>query len=182
MASRLDLASPFGNIVSVSGLNTTSFDPSVGFSWFYDEVFFWTQRPGGPGGNDLWTARFTGLLGNGIAGAGSTQQLRFSDPSSPGLVYLAASSLGSSPGIPIDTRVLPLNPDVLLRLTIGGLPPILTGFVGALDRDGVAAGQVNFAGFPQFNGLQFSTAFVVLDPPSPSGIKTISNPHVLKVQ
>jgi hypothetical protein len=182
MASRLDTSSPFGSPVLVTALNTTFTDFTPGFAWFHDEIFFATQRPGGPGSNDLFTARFTGLLGVGIAGPGSTQSLRFSDPSSPARVYVAASSLGSSPGIPIDTRVLPLNFDLLLQLSIGGIAPILTGYVGALDQDGISAGQFSFAGFPQLVGLRFFNAFVVLDPAATSGIRTISNAHEVRVQ
>jgi hypothetical protein len=80
------------------------------------------------------------------------------------------------PGSRSHTRVLPLNPDVLLRLSIGGLPPILTGYV-VLDQNGIASGRIAFAGFPQFVGLKFFTAFVALDPRATSGIKTISNAH-----
>jgi hypothetical protein len=182
MASRLDLASPFGNVTSITALNTTVPDFTPGFALYHDELFFCSQRPGGLGVNDLWTARFTGLLGVGVASAGSPQNLRFSDPSSPARVYVAASSRGNSPGIPIDTRTLPLNFDLLLQLTVGGLPPILTGYVGALDQDGIASGSINFAGFAQLVGLRFFNAFLVLDPAAPSGIKTISNAHEVLVQ
>jgi hypothetical protein len=182
MASRLDLSSPFGNFTNLTALNSASQDNSPSFAVFHDEVFFLSFRPGGLGSSDFYTARFTGLIGNGIAGAASTQSLRFSDPSSPAAVYLAASALGSSPGIPIDTRTLPLNPDLLLRLSIGGLPPILTGYVGVLDQDGIASGGISFANFAQFIGLKFFTAFVVLDPAAPSAIKTISNAHEVLVQ
>jgi hypothetical protein len=182
VASRLDTTSPFGTPVNVTGLNSTAADFTPGFALYHDEMFFTSQRPGGPGVNDLFTARYTGIVGTGLATPGSDRNLRFSDPTSPGLIYLAASSLGSTPGIPIDSRNLPLNPDLLLRLTIGGLPPILTGYVGALDRDGIAAGKISFAGFAQFVGLRFFTAFVALAPAAPSGIKTISEAHEVRVQ
>jgi hypothetical protein len=58
----------------------------------------------------------------------------------------------------------------------------MTGFVGALDQDGNGLGSITFTGFPQFNGLRLYTAFVVLDPAAPSGIRTISNAHALLVQ
>ena len=95
---------------------------------------------------------------------------------------MAASSRGSTPGIPIDSRNLPLNFDLIFQLTIGGLPPIMTGYVGVLDQDGIGSGRISFASFPQFVGLRFFTAFVVLDPAAPSAIKTISNAHEVLVQ
>jgi hypothetical protein len=182
VATRLDPASPFGTPVNLTALSSSSAEASPSWSLFADEFFFVSSRPGGPGSYDVYSSRFTGVLGSGLAGIASTQNLRFSDPPSSGRVYLAASSLGSSPGIPIDTRVLPLNGDLLLRLTIGGLPPILTGYVGALDQDGIGSGRISFAGFPQMLGLRFFTAFVVLDPAGPSGIRTISNAHEVLVQ
>jgi hypothetical protein len=182
MATRLDLASPFGTPVHLAALSSSSADNSPAWSLFPDEFFFVSGRPGGPGPGDLYSARFTGLLGTGIVGPGSAQNLRFSDPASPGRVFVAGAALGSSPGIPIDTRVLPLNFDAVLQITVGGLPPILTGYAGALNQDGIGAGKIDFAGFPEFRGLRFFNAFVVLDPAAPSGIRTISNAHEVLVQ
>jgi hypothetical protein len=182
VATRLTTSAPFGAIVPVPALNHAAVDHASAFSLFQDEVFFTSTRPGGLGSYDLYSARFTGLLGLGIAGPGSSQDLRFSDPASAGRFYFAASSGGSVPGIPIDTRVLPLNFDLLLQLTLGGLPPLLNGYVGVLDADGIAAGRITFIGFPQLVGLRFVTAFLVLDPAAPSGIRTISNAHETLVQ
>jgi hypothetical protein len=182
MASRLDTASPFGNIVNVTALNSARDDRNPGFGSFHDEVFFDSVRPGGLGGADLYTSRFTGLVSAGIAGVSSNMDLRFSDPPSGGRIYVAASSLGTSPGIRIDTRILPLNFDPLMQVSIGGLPPVLTGYVGTLDQDGVAFGRISFAGLPHMVGFRFFTAFVVVDPAAPSGTKTISNPLEVLVQ
>jgi hypothetical protein len=182
VASRLDLASPFSNITNVTVLNSTLVDVAPGAALFDDEIFFLSGRTGGPGGNDIFTSRFTGITSVGIATPGAGMDLRFSDPSSPGGLYLAISSLGSSPGIPIDTRILPLNFDVLFQITLGGLPPILTGYTGVLNTDGVANARIDVTGFPQLVGLRFFTAFVVIDLTAPSGIKTISNAHEVLVQ
>jgi len=78
--------------------------------------------------------------------------LLFSDPASASLLYSAASSLGSTPGIQLGARNLPLNPDPLMNITIGGLPPLLTGYAGLLDAA------------------------------APFGFKTISNAHETLVQ
>lgn len=181
-ASRLSRTQPFGNIQNLTALNSTSGDVAPAVAWFSDEVFFTSTRPGGQGSYDIHVARFTGLVADGRAGLTSTQFLRFSDPASAGKTYFAGSALGSSPGIPIDTRVVPLNPDSLFFLTFGGgLPPILNGYAGILDGDGVAAGSISFAGLPFLLGFQFVSAFVVMDPPAPSRIRTISNAHEVLV-
>jgi hypothetical protein len=182
MASRLDPNAPFGTPVNLPALNSSASERNPGLALFPDEIVFSTIPTTGPGGYDLFSSRFTGLVGSGVAGVGSQQSLRFSDPSSPGNFYVAASSRGSSPGIPIGARVLPLNFDLLFQLTIGGLPPILTGYVGTLDQTGIASGQIGFAGFPELRNLRFFNAFVVLDPAAPFGIKTISNAHEVLVQ
>ena len=71
--------------------------------------------------------------------------------------------------------MLPLNPDPLLNVTVGGLSPIMTGYSGLIGTDGTAAGIITFVGFPQLVGFRFFTAFLVLDPAAPQGIRTISN-------
>jgi hypothetical protein len=45
-----------------------------------------------------------------------------------------------------------------------------------------APGRISFAGLPYLVGFRFFTAFVVVDPAAPSGIKTISNPLEVLVQ
>lgn len=182
VATRLDPNSPFTNLVNVTALNSTAADESPGFAWFHDEIFFVSARAGGLGSYEIYSSRFTGLLGLGVAGPMSTKTLRFSDPASPGMPYLAACALGSTPGIPIDTRIVPLNADPLLSVTIGGLPPLMTGFVGVLDADGIAAGGITFPGLPHLVGFRFVVAGLVLDPVAPSGIRTITNAHEVLVQ
>jgi hypothetical protein len=176
VATRVTPNGPFGTPVNVTALNSTDVDFGIAFGWYHDELYFTSNRAGGMGSWDVYSTRFTGVIGLGLAGLASTQALRFSDPSSPGRTYVAASALGSSPGIQVGPHTLPLNFDLLFQLTVGGLPPVMTGFIGTLDNDGVATtGKITFAGFPQVLGLRFFTAFVVFDPSGPLGIKTVSN-------
>jgi hypothetical protein len=88
----------------------------------------------------------------------------------------------TTPGIQFGTRTLPLNADALLGVSIGGVPPLLNGYQGVLDPDGIASGSITFNGFPQLVGLRFVTAFVVLDVTAPFGMKTISNALATEVQ
>jgi Tol biopolymer transport system component len=181
MATRLSRAQPFSNFVNLTPLNSTGSELAASPSYLGDEMFFGSSRPG-VGAFDIYSGRFTGLTSNGIAGPGRTMRLRFSDPASSGLSYVAAASLGSVPGIPIDTRTLPLNADGLLFISIGGLPGILNGFIGTLDIDGVANGTVTIPNSPIYLGVQFVVAFVVLDPNAPSNIRTISNAKDILIQ
>jgi hypothetical protein len=182
MATRVSPALPFGTPFVLPALSSTVADRNPAVAMFTDEIIFSSSRPGGLGSFDLYTSRFTGLVGFGIAGPGSNQELRFSDPSSQGLVYVAASSLGSTPGTQIGPHLLPLNVDLLMQLTIGGLPPYMTGYVGTLNNDGVGSGRIALAGLPQILGLRFFTAFLVLDPAGPFGIRRVSNAHEVLVQ
>jgi hypothetical protein len=182
MASRLTPAAPFGNVTVLAALNSPQDDMTPSFGLYHDEIFFASKRPGGAGLNDLWTARWTGISGLGLAGLNSSRSLRFSDLGAANRPYIACSALGTVPGIPIDTRVLPLTFDVLFANSIGGLPPALTGYAGVLDGDGNGLGQIRFAGLPGLIGFRFFTAFVTLDAQAPSGIRTISASHEVQVQ
>jgi hypothetical protein len=182
MASRVSPLLPFGTPINLTAVNAPETERNPAVAMFTDELIFGSTRPGGPGGRDLYSSRFRGLVGFGIAGPASNQELRFSDPSSQGRVYVAASSLGNTPGTQIGPHLLPLNVDLLMQLTIGGLPPVMTGYVGTLNNDGVGSGRIALAGFPQIIGLRFFTAFLVLDPAGPFGIKGVSNAHEVLVQ
>ena len=182
MARRLDLNSPFTNITNLAPLNLNTADVSPSIALFGDEIFFCSSRTGGPGSYDIYTSRFTGLVANGVASMTTSQSLRFSDPGSPNFVYVGAAALGDTPGLQLGARVLPLNPDSLFGVSIGGLAPILTGYTGLLDTNGLASGAINFQGYPFLIGFRFFSAFVVLDTASPFGFRTLSNSHEVLVQ
>ncbi len=182
MATRPARHLPFGNVRPVTELNATQSDTAPAVALAGDELFFTSDRTGGVGPYDIYTARFTGVIGSGVAGPSSVMALRWSAPAWPQRPYVAAASLGTSPGIAFGSRVLPLNPDGLLRVTAGGLPPLMTGFTGVLDADGLGSGQITFPGLSALLGLRFYTAFVVADPQSPWGLAVLSNAHEVLVQ
>lgn len=182
MASRLHRVLPFGNIVNLGAVNTVSPEDEPACWALRDELFFSSNRAGGLGDYDIWSTRFIGLTSAGAAGPGKTQILSFSDPTSVGRVYLAAASLRSTPGIPIGTRTIPLNPDGLFVLSVGGLPPILNGYSRVIDADGAGQGTITFPNNPATIGFVFFNAFVVFDSAAPQGIKTISNAHQVLTQ
>lgn len=178
-ASRVSPSMPFSAPVNLSTNSTTSDDaPSLSSSG--DELFFCSTRTGGPGSFDLYVARFTGLTANGIPKVANPVALTFADASAAGFNYFGAASFGNF-GIPVDTRVIPLQPDALFSLTIGGLPPILTGYAGTLDANGVGKGQI-LVPSPALVGIAFYSAFVVVDGAAPSRIRTISNALLTLIQ
>jgi len=95
-------------------------------------------------------------------------------------VYQAACSLSNSPGIPIDTRRIPLTPDGLMIASLV-LPGIFANFTGALDGNAAATAAINIPAVPQLTGLSFFAGFVELGAGAPSGISAISNDHPITI-
>ena len=98
---------------------------------------------------------------------------------------MGVSVSGVRPGVPLpDGRKINLTPDDVTRvgLTVG-LAPFVTGTAGTLNAQGLAAAGVNLAplGKPA-NGVLLYFEVLTLDPKSPNGIKTITDPHVIKVE
>jgi len=111
---------------------------------------------------------------------GTTVTLTFQSPEEAGAGYVAASSLGSSPGILVDTRIIPLNPDLLFVLSLS-VPAIFQNFVGVLDGTGTATVRIALPNEPSLVGFVFYTAFLTLRPAAPSGIGSISLPIPLTI-
>jgi hypothetical protein len=165
MATRHDRNSAFGNVTTVStpaGWGRSLECPSITLA--EDEIFFSTRSPGNNQYPGIWRSRFSGLTAEDAAGPGRTTLLHFSQPAHAGRGYVAALSLGTSPGIPIGTQTIPLVPDAVFAATVGGLPPFLVGMTGYLDRNGVATGSISFPPFPALRGVRLYAAFVVLEP------------------
>jgi hypothetical protein len=84
-------------------------------------------------------------------------------------------SIGSTPGIPIDVRTLPLNVDGLLLASLLVGPPVFQSFVGTLDALGETVGPaIALPAVPGLVGVAPFVAWLTLDPTAPSGIRTIS--------
>ncbi|MBN2490664.1 MAG: glycoside hydrolase [Planctomycetes bacterium] len=91
-----------------------------------------------------------------------------------GLPYQAASAIGDTPGIPLDTRRIPLNLDPLLLFSLN-TPPVFRHYFGQLDAFGQAQATVSIPADNGLIGFSFYTAFVTLDPSAPSAVRSISN-------
>lgn len=122
--------------------------------------------------NHVWA------LNSAIAGTPLSISVRFARH--PGKLYIAAASFSRQPGIPIDSRTVPLTPDNLFRLS-QSVPALFQGFAGALDAQGRAGMNVLIPALP-IQGLRMFLAAVVVDPAAPSGIAQISQPYGITVQ
>lgn len=89
--------------------------------------------------------------------------------------FLCGFAVGTFPGIVLsDLRVVPLNFDDLLVLSLTPGNGIFSGNSGLLDGAGAAAVTIAVPNFPPLVGLTFYGAFVVSDLSNPTGIGTIS--------
>lgn len=121
-------------------------------------------------GVDLYGSRR--VPGSGPVMGGAPYTVDFSFPGLPGASYTAAMSLAQRPGIALpDGRVINLAIDLLLLISIGGIPGITTGFAGALDAQARATGTITLpTGFPA--GIRFFVSAVALNPGPPGGLET----------
>ena len=114
------------------------------------------------------------LTFTGLPRVGTFVTLNLRSPDDAGRPYVLGSSFGYWPGIPVDTRDIPLNLDLLLGMSWGA-PAVFKNYFGVLDSPGQALAYVHIPGAPALAGLKFYTAFVTINPAAPSGIRGISN-------
>jgi beta-propeller repeat-containing protein len=115
------------------------------------------------------------LGGSGSSRPGGVVQLHLTSTDDAGLTYQLGSSLGSGP-IAIDIRHLHLSADDLLSISVSGFWAwIFQGYQGVLDNRGRGKANINIPNVAALVGLRLHTAFVTLDPLSPSGVRSISD-------
>jgi len=114
-----------------------------------------------------------------VVGGNFSISIRFASFS--GKPYLMAASLSRAPGIPIDSRVVPLTPDALFAASLV-LPTIFQNFAGVLDPCGRASAILAVPKIPALRGLRVFLAAVVIDGAAPSGIGQISQAYGATVQ
>lgn len=128
------------------------------------------------------TYQSTVLSISGSPSPGGTIDLDLLSPSDPGALYQIASSLGTGP-IPVGSRTLNLSPDDLLVVTVFGyLPSVFVNYSGGLSAGGRARGNIRLLNNPALTGVRIHTAFVILDPSAPQGIRSISNTASFTIQ
>lgn len=129
-------------------------------------------------GGDPFVAKIAYLAA--IAGSGTTRpgghvSLALRAVESPGLPYQVGASMSLGP-IRFDGRELALGADALLFLSLSGLwPSVFAGFRGVLDGQGQARADIHIPNAAALIGLRIHSAFVTVDPKSPSGIRSVSS-------
>jgi len=123
----------------------------------------------------------------GLRTGNRTWNLGLAIPEDPGRPYVVPASLsGVRPGIDLpDGRTINLNPDGLTSLVLGSstLAPILTNLSGTLDAQGRATVGLDLSSFgASLDGVLIHFVAVTLDVDAPLGIKTITDPFVLRVE
>jgi hypothetical protein len=129
------------------------------------------------GGFDGFIAKvkFTDLIAGGSGRIGETVTFDLTATDSANLPYQVGSSLGTGP-IPLGKRQIDLSADDLLRVSVADIWPwIFVGYRGVIDSQGHAQAAIHIPNVQALIGLRIHTAFVTLDPPSPRGIRSISN-------
>lgn len=117
------------------------------------------------------------VAGSPVAPGGFVN-LTFAAPGYAGVPYVAAASLGTSPGIPITSGtppvadVVPLNYDGLFTLSLAS-PGTFVNFTGLIGAGGSAPGIVIVPSDPGLSGLSFFVGFVALStPPAAWGVSS----------
>ncbi len=100
-------------------------------------------------------------------------------PSHPGKTYAVAMSLtGAGLRVPLpDGRAFAIIPDALTALSVGGgIPPLLSGSVGALDAGGRAQMRLDVRALPAVAGVRVWAQPIVFDPAASLGMAVIGDP------
>lgn len=98
---------------------------------------------------------------------GGFVNLTFKAPGFQGVPYIAAASLGNTPGINTVYGNVPLNNDPLMQLSFNQ-PGVFFNFSGVVGPTGESPGIVFVPNNPALTGLSFYVAFITL-PPAPAG-------------
>lgn len=115
------------------------------------------------------------LVAGGAPRPGGTVTLDLTAFGSEKLAYQIGSSTGLGP-IPIGNRNLGLSMDGLLVASVSGfLPTVFSGYAGVIGTNGKASGSINIPKMIQLIGVRVHTAFLILSPSAPNGVKSISS-------
>jgi Tol biopolymer transport system component len=107
---------------------------------------------------------------------GASTALLLAAPFDPGAYYLFAASGGYAPGVfAPGGAVLPLAVDAILSVSIAAPGLFLSGYLGALDAAGSAAGAIALPPTPGLVGLVVYVGFALFEATPPYAVLGVSN-------
>lgn len=105
-----------------------------------------------------------------VIARGQTVRFFLDAPAAAGSFYALGNSLGRGP-TPVGTGFLALERDFLLAATFAApSTPLLVGYFGLLDLNGMGTAQLVIPAIPELQGLVFYTAYGVLGPTGVLGL------------
>lgn len=117
----------------------------------------------------------TASLGLSVADtSASSTELTLHSPQDPGSAYWIALSSGSTPGIRLGERVLPLNPDLWMFWSLHPGSAFL-GSRGLLSTSGRARSELRLPLVPELEGLSLQVLGIILDPSAAFGVRRWSD-------
>jgi hypothetical protein len=156
-----------------TGGSTNTASPAIAMETPAKFHVVWEDLRTGSGSN--WDI-YTNVLERGltVTTAGSVSSFDLDVTMDALLPYVGAASLGYLPGIPLTNRIVPLNFDDLVVISLDpAFASIFTGFSGVLDASGHADPAIVYPpGSP--SGFSFYVAFVTLAPGAPDGFRTVT--------
>ncbi len=177
MRNSYGASGPFASNIAGQAISITRFITQTNIA-SNSGVAALSESTGSIGRVDVYVA---GLGADTVAPApGSTINYTLQAQLDGGFPYQLALAL-SSGAIPIDSRVVQLALDPLFLLSVQGLLPGLSGAVGQLDTTGQASASLAIPNIPQLTGVKVHSAFITLNPSAPSGVATISEPHIATI-
>jgi len=121
----------------------------------------------------------------GLPRVGGVVTFTLNVPTEANRAYVMAGSFGSQPGLSVTAgRIIPLNLDPLLLISLGQNNPTFSGFIGTLTLTGQAIPNP-FVAIPAINGLigqQWFFASVTVNPTAPGQLGSISNSDSFTIQ
>jgi len=133
-----------------------------------------------PGKRPFLRVLFASITPTGVSRIGSTVNLDLFAPQDATGLFVCGTSLGSQPGIRVDTRVIPLNMDPLLILSLTN-PAVFFNYIGILDATGHSTALINIPNRPPLVGITIYTAFFTLRQGAPSQIGAISEEETMTI-
>ncbi len=105
---------------------------------------------------------------------GTSMRIKITAPAYPNTFRLGAAAFSGLLGLPIDTRIFPLDPDVLFFTSLSATT-VFKDYAGFIDKNGEATATLVIPGISALAGYTIYSAFVLLDTGAPSGTAAVGN-------